>query len=388
MEVKQVYEIVNAATSEVLGESALLAEDLSNVVDVGAAVFDNNSFDAYSRSLVDHIGKVVFVNRKYSGFAPNVLRDGWDYGAVLQKVATKIPDATVNEDWELVAGQSYDPNVFNPAEVVSRFWNKRITFEIERSITEEQLKSAFSSAEQLNGFVSMIFNEVDKSLTVKMDALVMRLINNMVADTIYDDYNGGTLSSGTGVKAVNLLYKYNTDYGLTGDDALTTSDCMYNPDFLRYASEQIGLYVGYLKGLSTLFNIGGEARFTPEDKLHVVLLNQFDAASKAYLQSDTFHKELVALPNHEVVPYWQGSGTSYAFADTSKIYATSANNHSLNSSGILAVMFDHDALGICNERDKVTTNYNAKGGFTNYFYKRFEGAFNDENENFVVFFVA
>lgn len=388
MEVSQVYELVNTVTSEVLGESVIVSEDLSNIVDVGTAVFNNNSFDAYSRSLVDHIGKMVFVNRKYSGFAPNVLRDGWEYGAVLQKVATKIPDATVNEDWELVAGQSYDPNVFNPAEVISRFWNKRITFEIERSITEDQLKSAFSSAEQLNGFVSMIFNEIDKSLTVKMDALVMRLINNMVIDTIVDDFGSDALDSKSGVKAVNLLYKYNTDYGLTGDDALTASDCMYNPDFLRYASEQIDLYVGYLNGLSSLFNIGGEARFTPTDKLHVVLLKQFDSASKIYLQSDTFHKDLVALPMHEVVPYWQGSGTGYAFADTSKIYGTSANNNTKQISGVLAVMFDHDALGICNERDKVTTNYNAKGSFTNYFYKRFEGAFNDANENFVVFFVA
>lgn len=386
MEIKQVYELLNTVTSEVLGDSAPVSEDLQNLVGVGNAVFSNNSFDNYCRSLVDHIGRMVFVNRTYKGYAPNILRSAWEYGAALQKVASRLPDCSVNEDWELVSGQSYDPNVFNPPEVISKFWNKRFTFEIDRSITEEQLKSAFTNAEQMNAFVSMIFNEIDKSMTIKTDALIMRLINSMIADTIYDDFGANSLSGGTGVKAVNLLYMYNTEYGLTGADALTKTDCLLNPDFLRYASEQMSLYIGYLKGISTLFNIGGEARFTPTDMLHVVMLNKFESASKVYLESDTFHNELVALPKHETVPFWQGSGTGYAFGDVSKIYCTSGNNHTLNTDGILAVMFDHEALGVANEKDKVNTNYNAKADFTNYFYKRHAGAWQDNNENCVVFF--
>lgn len=385
MEVKQIYELVNNVTKEVLGESVILSEDLSNTVDVGNAIFDNNSFDNYSRTLVDHIGKVVFVNRVYRGYAPNVLKDGWEYGATLQKIASTLPVATENEDWELENGTSYDPNIFNGATAVSKFYNKRVTFEIDRSITEEQLKSAFSDAIQLNGFVSMIFNEIDKSMTIKTDALIMRGINSMIADTLYDDYNSGTSFSGAShTKAVNLLYLYNQKF----NTSLTADNCLTTPEFIRFAIYTIKRYQNRMNAISELFNIGKQARFTPNDLMHIVVHADFDASAVAYLQSDTYHDEMVALPNHETVPFWQGSGTSYAFADTSKIDVTSGNNNSVTASGILAVMFDNDALGVSNISDKVTTQYNAKASFTNYFYKRVEGLFTDGNENFVVFFVA
>lgn len=385
MLVTQVYQLVNDVTKEVLGDSVIVAEDLSNVVDVGAAVFNANSFDYYCKTLVDKVGKMVFVNRTYKGYAPDVLRDGWEYGAVLQKVSSVLPEAVVNEDWQLVNGTSYDPHIFNGATATSKFYNKYVTFEIDRSITEDQLKSAFTSATQLNGFVSMLFNEIEKSMTIKTDALVMRAIDSMIADTLYADYQSGSAFTGAShTKAVNLLYLYNTAKGTQ----LTAAAAVTDPDFIRFASYEMRKYVKRMQAISELFNIGGQARFTPADMLHVVMLDEFSAAAGVYLESDTFHKEMVELPKHSTVPFWQGSGQSYAFADTSKIDVTSGNGQAVTASGILAVMFDHDALGVSNVDDKVTTQYNAKASFTNYFYKRKEGLFTDGNENFVVFFVA
>ena len=385
MNVSQVYQLVNTVTQEVLGDSVIVAEDLSNTVDVGAAVFNANSFDNYCRALIDHVGRVVFVDRVYRGYAPNVVKDGWEWGAALQKIATALPAAVENEDWSLQNGTSYDPNVFNGATVIQKFYQKRVTFEIDRSITEDQLKSAFSSATQLNGFVSMLFNEIQKSMTIKTDALIMRGINSMIADTIQADYAGAGLSTKSGIKAVNLLYLYKQ---LNTGSALTAADCIYDTDFLKFASMTMKMYADRLAGISELFNIGGQARFTPKDMLHFVALSEFNSAAEMYLQADTYHDTLVALPNHEVVPFWQGSGTGYALADTSSINVTSGSGNAIEASGILAVMFDKDALGVSNIQDKVTTQYNAKASFTNYFYKRTEGLYTDGNENFVVFLVA
>lgn len=376
MEIKQVYQFVNDAASEVIGDTAVVEEDLSNVVDIGTAIFNASAFDAYVKSLVNHIGKVIFVNRPYRGSAPSVLMDAWEYGSVVEKIHSEMPDAVENESWDLVDGQSYDPHVFHQPVAEAKFFNKMTTFEIEASITERQVKQSFSSATQLNAFISMIFNEIEKALTVRTDALIMRTINNMIVETAKD---------ANANRAVNLLSKYNTLYG----QSLTADKAIVNPDFIRYAAYQIALYTDRLTRMSTLFNVGGKQRFTPKDLQHIVMLSEFRAAADVFLQSGTFHDEYTKLVNAETVPFWQGSGTDYAFTSTGAINAKPASGgDAQNITGVIGCIFDRDALGVMNNNQRVTTQWNAKAEFTNYFYKKDARYFNDLNENFVYFYVA
>lgn len=384
MQVNQIYQLMNSVTSEILGDSVVIAEDLSNVVDIGTEIFNASAVDNYVRSLVNHIGRVIFVNRPYSGNVPSVLMDGWEYGSVLEKITADLPNATENESWELTDGASYDPNIFYKPTVSAKFFNKRVTFEIPMSFTERQVRESFSNATQLNGFLSMLYNAVDKAMTVKIDALVMRTINNMIGETLFADYGNAAFSSKSGVKAVNLLYLYNQRYSLS----LTAANAITDPDFIRFAAYEMGVMSSRMSKISTLFNIGGKDRFTPSDLLHVVMLSDFRKAANVYLQSDVFHDQFTALPNSEEVPFWQGSGEGYAFSDITNIKITTASNHAIDASGILCVMFDRDALGVTNLDRRVTTNYNPKAEFYNNWYKFDAGYFNDTNENFVVFFVA
>lgn len=384
MEIKQIYELMNTVTGEILGKSIVVNEDLSNIVDVGTAIFNASAVDNYVKSLVNHIGRVIFVNRPYSGNVPSVIMDGWEYGSVLEKISAELPNATENESWELTNGTSYDPNIFYKPVVSAKFFNKRVTFEIPMSFTERQVKESFSNAEQLNGFLSMLYNAVDKSMTVKVDALVMRTINNMIGETLNADFAGSAYSGGSGVKAVNLLYLYNQRYGTT----LTAEKSITDPDFIRFASYEMGVYMSRMSKISNLFNIGGKDRFTPADMLHVVMLADFKKAANVFLQSDVFHDSFTELPNADVVPYWQGSGTNYGFADISAVKIKTASGATIDAGGILGVMFDRDALGVTNLDRRVTTNYNPKAEFYNNWYKFDAGYFNDTNENFVVFFVA
>lgn len=389
MEVKQIYEIMNSITQETLGDTIVVAEDLSNIVELGQQFESVVGLDNYVRKLPDHIGRVVFVNRTYGGRAPSVLMDGWEFGSILEKIAARIPEAVENEDWNLQDGTSYDPNVFHAPDVYGSFWNKRTAFEIDMSITEDQVKSSFSSVTQLNGFLSMILTAIENSLAIKLDALIMRTINNMIGETLYAEVPGGTYTGRTGVKAVNLLYLYNTEmFGESTSDYLDADAALHTPEFIRFASMTMANYIDRLRVASNLFNIGGETRFTPSDLLHVVMLSEFKNAAGAYLQSDTFHDEYTALPEAETVVYWQGSGTDYGFASTSEVNIKTASGHDVDASGVVAVMFDRDALGVCNQERKVNSHYNEKASFWNYFYKQFAGYFNDTNENFVVFYVA
>lgn len=391
MNVKQIYELMNTVTSEVTGKTDLVTEDLSNVVDIGKEIFDNTSVDNYVKSLVNHIGKVIFVNRPYTGNIPSMLMDSWEFGSVVEKISAEIPNASENSSWELENGKSYDTNVFYKPAVSAKFFNKKVTFEVPMSFTELQVKESFSNVNQLNGFLSMLYNAVDKSMTIKIDGLVMRTINNMIAHTVNADYSTVTdddYSKTSGIKAVNLLKLYNDKFGttVTADKALTT------PEFIRFASYVINLYKDRLSKISTLFNVGGKERFTSSDMLNIVLLSDFKASAKSYLYGDTYNESEVALPDAESVPYWQGSGTNYDFADVSKITVTIATSDdktvTRTISGILGIMYDRDSMGVCNTDRRVTTNYNAKAEFYNNYYKFDASYFNDLNENFVVFFVA
>lgn len=387
MEVKQIYALMNEVTNEVLGKENLVQEDLTGVVQLGTEIFNANAMDKYVKSLVNHIGKMVFVAREYKGGVPSVLMDGWEFGSVLEKVQAELPNATENETWELEDGQSYDPNIFYKPTVTAKFYNDIITFEVPVSFTDRQVKQSFSNASQFNSFISMIYNAVDKSMTVKIESLVMRTINNFIGETVKDDYADTTKQGdSTGIKAVNLLYMYNQIVGAGNE--LTASECLTDAGFLKFACLQIGLYIKRLPRISTVFNIGKKARFTPRDYLNVVLHADFSTASQVYLEADTFHKELVALPRYEEVPYWQGSGTDYAFDSTGTIKIKTSSGTEIEVNGVIGVMFDKDALGVNIPDRRVTSNYNGKAEFTNNWFKWDARYFNDTNENFVVFFIA
>lgn len=396
MEVKQIYTLINSVSDEVLGKTDIVTEDLTGIVDLGKEVFNQNAVDNYVKSLVNHIGKVIFVNRPYAGKVPSVLMDAWEFGSVLEKISADVPEAEENDTWNLTDGQTYSQDVFHKPTVTAKFFNSKVTFEVPVSITERQVKESFSNAAQLNGFISMIYAAVEKSMTIKADALIMRTINNMIAETVLADARafgaaaagdmaGADLSSASTTRCVNLLKLYNDKTGAT--TKLTAAKAMTDPDFIRFASYVMGTYADRLQSISTAFNVGGKERFTPKDMLHVVLLSDFAKAAQTYLYSDTFNRGDVLLPQAETVPFWQGSGQNYKFASTGNINIKESGGKAVEISGVLGVMFDRDALGVCNLDRRVTTNYNAKAEFFNNYYKFDAGYFNDTNENFVVFFI-
>lgn len=379
MKVTQLKDIVNSATSEVLGKTDVVNDDLTNLVDVGNEIFDTDNVDNYVKKLIDRIGQVIFVNRLYAGGVPSVLMDSWEYGSVVEKISADIPEADENDSWNLQNGQTYSQDTFYQPKVSAKFFNSKVTFDVKLSFTTEQVKESFSNVNELNGFISMLETGVKNSMTVKLDGLIMRTINNMT---------GQILNSANGLQKVNLLTEYNTASGQT----LTANKALMDKDFLKFASLTIKKYQARITKMSTLFNAGGKARFTTTDNLHTVLLSDFADSAEVYLLSDTYHNDTVSLPNHETVPYWQGSGKSYAFNDISKIDVKIDTGNktpkAVTQTGILGVMFDTNALGVSNLNQRTTTSYNARAEFYTNYYKMDAGYFNDLNENFVVFYIA
>ena len=379
MKVTQLKDIVNNVTSEVLGKENVLAEDLSNLVDVGNEIIDSENVDNYVKKLIDRIGKVIFVNRLYAGGVPSVLMDSWEFGSIVEKISADMPDAEENDSWQLQDGQTYSQDTFYQPKVSAKFFNSKVTFDVKLSFTTEQVKESFASVNELNAFLSMLETGVKNSMTVKLDGLIMRTINN---------FTGQIINSGQAMQKVNLLADYNTATGQT----LKANKALLDKDFLKYASLVIKKYQARITKMSTLFNQGGKARFTNINDLHTVLLSDFADSAEVYLMSDTYHNDTVSLPQHETVPYWQGSGKNYDFNSISsidvKINAGNKTAKEIKQTGIVGVMFDTNALGVSNLNQRTTTAYNARAEFYTNFYKMDAGYFNDLNENFVVFYIA
>lgn len=377
MTVKQIATILQTIYGEVVGDIGVVQEDLSNIVDVGKKILDNTSVDNYVRALINRIGRTEFVNRTLASTAPSITRDSWEYGSVLQKVRCGLPDVSTNPTWQLTRGQSVDPFIFNPPDVSAKYFNSKTTFEIDISFTEVQVKESLKSATEFMRFIAMIENRIRTCLTLSRDNLIMRTIVNLIAEKIAGDHN-----------VINLLAEYNETFGTS----LTAVKAIKNPDFLRFASAFIKLYSDRLKTASILYNNEGVVTFTPKEYQHLVLLSEFATGLEVYLYSDTYHEELLKLGAFDTVAFWQGSGDAatpnFTAASSIKAIIASDGETEVNTSGVVGVLFDRDACAVCNDNPRVTSIYNPRGEYTNYFYKEDCSYINDLAENVVVFIVA
>lgn len=386
MNVKQIANILNTTiVPETVGESAVVNEDLSNIVDVGrqiteSAAFGDN-FDNLFKKLVNRIGKVIFEDRPYTSKAPDILKDSWEYGSALEKVRCELPESTDSAEWTLASlnnGDSIDPFVINKPDLTVKLFNNKSTFTVPLTFGRKQVKESFTSAEDINRLFSMIENRIIMAQTMNVDAMAQRCVNNLIANKIHDNKN-----------IVNLLALYKTE---TGDNTLTAAHALTNGEFLRFAAETIALYKNYIATASTLYNDEGYVTFTPEDRQKFVVLTKFAKAMDFYSYADTYHDNFVVMDGYTEIPYWQGSGTDNSFTSHSTINLTavdmSGDNFTANQTGIVGVLFDEQAALICCEDYETEAIYNPRGKYTNYFYSYDVSYMNDTAENCVVFIIA
>lgn len=394
MKIKQLASVLNGTLSttgiidQVTGEAPVAAEDLSDIVDIGKTVLDytgqsNTNYDSFMRNLIDQVGKIMFVDRVYTSQAPNILKDGFEYGSILEKVRCEVPDARDNATWDLFnypkdGGAAYpDPFELSKPSATAKFYNSKATYEIPITLTDVQLREAFQSASQFGSFISMIENRIRMKMTLCNDGLIMATIANLMGQKFRLGAN------------VNLLEAYKA---INASATVTAANALVDKEFLRFASKTIAQYKKYLATASTLYNGDGSSSyltFTPADRLKFIANTEFSKSLDAYLYSDTYHNEFVNLPGYEEVAFWQGTGTSNE--DRLKIDVTvddGSTGTEIVRDGILAVMFDDEAAAVCNQNFRVTSAYNGRGEYTNYFYKWDAMYMNDLLENCVVFNIS
>lgn len=394
MEVKQIYSMINDWQKEVVGASQydetqpwIIREDLSNLTAVGEKLLDPTSItdarekwrDNFVRSMIDRIGRMVFVERAYRSTFPDLRRDEWEYGSIMTKSRCKRFEAVANPSWSLQPGQVVEQFAFNPPEVMTLFYNNKSAWQVDCSFADIQLREAFTSPREMDRFLSMIESAIARTLDRQMDLINSRTLNGLIAEKLH---------RGHGV--VDVLAAYNATQ--PAGSQITASDALTNVDFQRFLAYQVLLYTQRMAVASSWFMEADEDGYdtqTPADRLRVAIHSDIAEALDVYLQSETYHNQLTDIGSYTSVPMWQtsGSGEGFDFGATSRICATLPSDitTTVDRTHIIAVMWDWDAAAVCNTNRRVTSSYNANGEYFNNFYKVDTMSVIDLMENCIVF---
>lgn len=379
MKVEDASVIINNAAKNFSGLEATVAQDLSDIVDFGRKLEDMNPWgvDAFFGKLADQFNTIKFWARPYVSFAPSVYVESERFGSIRAMYRTPYLESEASPVYNLQQGQSYDQYVVNKQNVDVRMWNDRFSSKVKTiTLPHEQIESAFRNAEEMMSFIGMLEMARDNSHRRAWDELIMSLFQAVI---------GMAVNSG-GMQDIKLLTEYNTISGAS----LTSANALYNEGFIRYAIYRMGVIRDQMALVTGMFNTSNYMSATAPERQRTVLLTDFARAAGVYLHDapNQFNTGNLTIPKADIVPAWQGMGTTGAYSDRAAINATlviSGNEVKATANNILGVVYDEWALGVSAQRHEVTTAWNALGHYTNYFDQMFGGFFVSPDENVVVF---
>lgn len=388
MKVNQISGLLNSVFGEVLGDTGLISEDLSNLVSAGTVITSStdfgDNFENYAGKIIDKVGKTIFADRVYRAKDLGIWRDYFEYGSVLEKIRVDVGEYEDNCEWDLTkmgtTGLDYNENIQNhieelfkfvPANVQAKYFNLKTTFKTVISITRKQLKSAFDSATAMARFIGMIENRIMSKMEIAKEELQRRAIGNFI---------GTKLATGSNVVDLKVAFE-----AAGGAVINNLSAALQNPDFLRFAAKRITMDREFMTQPSKIYNDGQFYSHTPVEDSRLVVLSDLDAGLKFNLYGDTYNEEFVKLDNYKTIPFWQGTGTDMGIAARSALKITTSGGSTVDKSGILGILFDRDGIMACNEDPEVRSQYNADGNFTNFFYCYDASFYNDFDENGIIY---
>ena len=394
-EVKQIKNIVNDAVADALGKTQGATNiETTDIVSKGK-LLENGTvqglYDKFFGSLVGRLAKTVYFVRTYEGSHRSILRDETEWGMFVQKVYYDMPTAVDNPTWNIPQVDGQGQRTYNQASpydvattvgVSALLYGGQGTWSIEIVRPIEQIKTAFLSETEMGAFINGIYVVIENAYKLEEERLVALAANTAIASAL----KGGV--------SRNLLAEYNT---LHPTATLTVTECLTNKDFLRFASREIDLTRKNMKKMSTVFNKAGYETFTDDSKIVVEMLNQFTSAYATYLESDTFHNELISLEGYEEVPYWQASGESFAFDDCSSINITHADladptdpsdTGHVEQSGIICFLHDIENVAAYFGERYTWEEVNVRQRVVNHGEQARKGFAVDDHANAVVFYIA
>lgn len=359
MELTQIATLLNETlVPNYLGQETTIAPDLSNVVDLGTAMANltGDEVKNFAGDFIVGVARNVFDTRKFKSETYGLYSDAREYGGVIQRVKSRLLETTDSPIWTLENGQDYFDGKYYGIDTDVKVDSQATAFQIKNSIPTEMYKQYFTSADGVREFVAMIEATVKNTLNVNLNVLARTTIQQFIV-------------SASENRRVRLLTIYNTNAGLTGDDALTVNDALHNAPFLRWAAEQIVRLRDMVQEYNEKYNDGTLPTFTPEEDLRVTLLSEFARAIEFNMEADTFHRDLVSVGQYNKINFWQNQGTELlpTLGVTAEVKTKVGDNPEVTVSNCVGYITDFLSMGLTARLSKITAQYIANGDYTTYF---------------------
>lgn len=370
MDINQISTIVNNVTKQSMGVNALAVVDNQSLIALGDLVFSSQTAtENWTQTLILQIGRTIISQRRYDRKYTRMLRDNFEWGAILQKIKVDMPDAEDDESYDIENGTSVDHFKVNKQTVHQKLFFTETPWQLHVSVQLPHLKEAFTSLVAMNGFISAKFTEVQNKIEVSLEQLSMNAVNNFVAE-IKDT-----------TREIKLLSMYNA---ATGNN-LTADIAMQDDSFLRYVVKTIKIISDRMTRMTQgVFNDGTTTRHTPYSLQNLYISSDYERSLETVTQYASFKDKYVQLEGYEVIPFWQSIQSPNSIH---VIRASDAKEVIVNN--VIGMLFDYEALGTYkHEEITASTPLNAAGLYINYYWHLKDLYFNDLSENGVVFTLA
>ena len=343
--------------------------------------------EAWYGALANRIIKTTYFVSVYGQRQRSVLRDEHEFGAFVQKVYYKMPDLVENPEYkipqapvapatEYTYNQSSPYDVNTSIEVSVSIYGGQGTLALEFIRPVDQIRTAFLSNSEMIRFIDGLYVAAENKIKLAEEEMTDMAVNTAMAF----DINAGLVR--------NLLTEYNALLPV-GTDPLTADAAMRDADFLRYSAMEIKQAIDFMGEMSVVYNAEGYETFTDRENLVVEMLSMFNAFSEVYLQSDTFHKELVELPRFEPVPRWQRlkNSVKQSFSDVSS-FSIKNGELEVAQSGVICFIHDVEHVAAYFGHRRTWEKYNERDDLYIHGDTMRKGFAVDGHANSLVFVVA
>lgn len=337
--------VLNALVAQSEGKEDISSVAVDNIASFGDTLLtssSNASKDIVFKTLLDRIGKTITDMLAYENKFAYIFKDAFHYGVVLQTLHVDNFEARTSGIYSDLDEDDVDEDIYkiNLPTVHQKLFENQQPWEFKVTITDQQIKSAFTDETTLAAFINGIFTAMKNSIIKYLETSARTVYCDLIAHKIVAEQADGVDT----VHAVNVLQQY---YDETGE-VLTTDNWKYDADFLRWLTSMFTDYVGLFEEMSVIFNADGYETFTPKDMLHFVINNKVADNIKRFMQSDTFNKELVGLPAYREISSWQALGKRATLDKRLAVeveYGTGADKKEIEAT-VIAVMHDDRVLSM------------------------------------------
>lgn len=374
--------LLNAIVNQATGKTALSSTATKDFISVANTAL-GIATDTLLSSISQTLSKTIFSVRPYEAKFKGLMKDEIRFGNHVRKLNIGDKDWENDVRYDLVDGESIDDQIVsNPAILQTNFYGQNV-YSRHYTVYRDQLNIALSSEEEFQRFITMIVQNCSDMIEQCHESTARMTLANFIGGKVKGDVNN----------VIHLVTKYNEVAGTT----LTTETVRQPSNFVPFIKWAFG-YIGYLSGMLTErsqkfhINVTGKeiSRHTPQNKQKLYLFSEYLKDMDASVLSSVYNDNYLKFTDYEQVNFWQSIDTPDGIsvkASYMKPDGTIATDDTGTATGnIFGALFDEEAVGIttCGQWSSAS-RFNARGGYTNFWYHFNDRYYNDFTENGIVF---